>query len=295
MSAAAGTRARPRRAGGARTAKARTAPARVAPPTRAPRTVKANVRKAPAPQARARRVAAWRRGLLGAGLALLLGGAAFGLTWGFTQAKAHGLLQVRHIAFEGQARIPEGELMARLGLPDGIDLPDVDLSAVAGAVLSHPWIERVTVRRDYPDSLRIRVWERTPVAVVRATGGADVMVDAEGVILGPPDPGADALPRLTGVDAARPHAGERVDGARVRLGAEVAEAWGEGGALVDVADPDDPLLLADGLRVRLGAQGGYAWRLGRLSALKDEIDALAGKHGAEVDLRYDDRVIARPL
>jgi cell division septal protein FtsQ len=64
---------------------------------------------------------------------------------------------------------------------------------------------------------------------------------------------------------------------------------------VDVADPDDPLLLADGLRVRLGAQGNYAWRLGRLDALKDEIAALAGKHGAEVDLRYDDRVIARPL
>jgi len=293
VTAARGTRVRPPRTpGGARAPKARTAPARTAAPPRAP---KANVRKASAPQAQARRRNAWRRGLIGTAVVVLVGGGACGLAWGFGQAKAHGLLQVKHITFEGQARIPENELLARLGLPKGIDLPDVDLGAVAGAVLSHPWIERATVRRDYPDSLRILVWERTPVAVVVKGDGPGLMVDAEGVILGPPDPDAGDLPRLTGIEARRPAAGERVDGARVRLGAQVADAWGAPGALVDVADPADPLLLADGLRVRLGAAGGYAWRLARLAALKDEIAALAGKHGAEVDLRYDDRVIARPL
>jgi len=119
------------------------------------------------------------------------------------------------------------------------------------------------------------------------------------VILGRPDAGdaedAAELPRLTGIEVRGHTPGDRVDPARVALGTRVARAWGAPGALVDVADPDDPLLLADGLRVRLGADGGYDWRLGRLAALQGEITSLAGKHGAEVDLRYDDRVIARPL
>jgi len=272
----------------------RTGAARKRPAAKAaPRTGRNVRRAAPSGDAAARK-ARLRRRLKAAGAACLVAAVGAGLWAGGVQLKRHGYLRVNHIAFEGQSRIAESQLVSRLGLPEGIDLPDVDLGAVAAAVLSHPWIERVTVRRSYPDALSIRVWERTPVAVVR-TGGRELMVDAGGVVLGLPDPDADALPRLTGIETKARNAGDRVDAARVALGARVARAWGEPGALVDVADPEDPLLLADGLRVRLGADGGYRWRLARLAALQPEIAALAGRHGAEVDLRYDDRVIARPL
>jgi cell division protein FtsQ len=262
----------------------------------APAARRRNVRRAPGADAAARRAAVQRRMLAWAGAGLLLGGTCAGLAWGTVALKAHGFFQVRDIAFEGHARIAEDQLLARLTLPEGIDLPDVDLDAVSRAVLSHPWIERVRVRRFYPDALNIRVWERTPVAVLaRGAKSRGMMVDAEGVLLGPPDPGAAGLPRLTGVPYQGLSTGDRVPTAPVLLGVRVARAWGSPGALVDVADPEDPLLLADGMRVRLGAQGGYGWRLARLAALGTEIAALAGRNGAEVDLRYDDRVIARPL
>jgi cell division protein FtsQ len=254
-----------------------------------------NVRRAPVDVARARRRAVRRRGVgMVLAVALLLG-AGVGGVWGYGQAKAHGLLALRQIALEGQARLPEELLLKRIGLSPGIDLPDVDVAAVSSALLSHPWIQRVSVRRLYPDTLWVRVWERSPAAVVTSSGGAEVMVDPEGVVLGAADEAATGdLPRLTGIDARRRVAGDRVDAAQVALGLSVAKAWGPD-ALVDVADPDDPLLLVEALRVRLGAKGGYGWRLSRLSALRPEIMALASKKGAEVDLRYDDRVIARPL
>jgi cell division septal protein FtsQ len=271
-------------------------PARKAKPkAAAAKPANRNVRRGPVDVARARRRATRRRTLVTALSALLITGAGTGAVLGYGWAKAHGLLAVRQIALEGQARLKEEMLLARIGLPHGIALPDVDVAAVSSALLSHPWIERVSVRRLYPGTLWVRVWERSPAAVVTTVQGDGVMVDPEGVVLGAPDgPGAADLPRLTGIDARRRVAGERVDAAKVALGLSVAKAWGPD-ALVDVADADDPLLLVEALRVRLGARGGYGWRLARLSALRPEIMALAGPHGAEVDLRYDDRVIARPL
>lgn len=260
-----------------------------------PKPVNRNVRRGPVDAARARGRATRRRVLMTLLGVTLLAGAGAGAAFGYGSAKAHGLLAVRQIALEGQARLPEEMLLARIGLARGVSLPDVDVAAVSASLLSHPWIDRVAVRRLYPGTLWVRVWERSPAAVVTTVSGDGVMVDPEGVVLGAPQgPGADDLPRLTGIDARRRVAGQRVDAAKVALGLSVARAWGPD-ALVDVADPDDPLLLVDALRVRLGAKGGYAWRLGRLSALRPEIMALAGPHGAEVDLRYDDRVIARPL
>jgi len=262
--------------------------------SKAPAAAGRNVRRAPVDVARARRRAVRRRTIGALAAVVLLVGTGIGAVWGYGAAKAHGLLAVRQIALEGQARLPEELLLKRIGLPQGIDLPDVDVAAVSSALLSHPWVQRVSVRRMYPDTLWVRIWERSPAAVVTSATGDGVMVDPEGVVLGAPEDAAGDLPRLTGIDAYRRVAGDRVDAAQVALGLSVAKAWGPD-ALVDVADPDDPLLLVEALRVRLGAKGGYGWRLARLSALRPEIMALASKKGAEVDLRYDDRVIARPL
>lgn len=211
--------------------------------------------------------------------------------WG--AMRDHGFFAVRHIEISGVARLSEATVLARLDLPEGADLPSLELGAVSDAVLSHPWIERVTVRRIYPGTLAIRVWERTPAAVLEQ-GDLRLMVDRDGVVLGPPEPGMDDLPRLTGIPIKGLTAGRRVHAAAVRTGILVAEAYGQP-AIVDVADLHDPLLLADGMRIRLGDKGGYDWRLKRLERLGPALDDLSGKHGAEVDLRYADRVVARPL
>ena len=59
------------------------------------------------------------------------------------------------------------------------------------------WVEAVAVARDWPNNLRVRVRERTPVAFLRMASGL-VLVDAAGVILEQPDRATYTFPVLTG-------------------------------------------------------------------------------------------------
>ncbi|MFQ5508503.1 MAG: cell division protein FtsQ/DivIB [Leptospirillia bacterium] len=244
---------------------------------------------------RKRRIRLWRlTGIIGIALLLFAGGAHLGLA----ALSERGVFQVDYIEITGQQRISEERILARLNLPERSDLTRLDLDVVSRSVLSHPWIERVNIRRLYPSTLKIHVWERTPVALLSKHGKDSeplVMVDREGVLLGKPDPAALALPRLMGIDWNGRTTGDRVDARRVRAGVRVATAYGKEKALVDITDVRDPLLLSAGMRVRVGDRGGYDWRFERLHRLENELKRLSGKHGAEVDLRHDDRVVARPL
>ncbi len=257
-----------------------------------------NVRKAARTEPRS--VGNLRKIVLNTLLLSVVGGLGWGGVTGWHAMLEHGVFRVDQIEISGNARITEDRILARLDLPEKVDLPTLDLTTVSRSVLTHPWIERVTVRRIYPRTLAIRVWERTPAAVLTESGATrkrsnQLMVDRDGVILGPPTADAGDLPMLTGLHLTGLTAGDRVSKARVRIGLVVAHAYRGGTPLVDVADLDDPLLLVDGMRIRLGSQGGYDWRLDRLEELGPALDELAGEHGAEVDLRYRDRVVARPL
>jgi cell division protein FtsQ len=231
---------------------------------------------------------------------LLTVACGWGIYLGYGSMVDRGVFAVQHIEISGNARIPEDRILSRLNLPKNANLPDLDLATISQSVLSHPWIERATVRRTYPDTLAIQVWERTPAALLtqpasRGETPLQLMVDRSGMILGQPSPDAVDLPRLTGFELTGLTAGDEVSAKRVEIGLLVAHAYPDPTALVDVADLSDPLLLVGGMRIRLGDQGGYSWRLQRLQELGKELEQLAGKRGTEVDLRYPDRVVARPL
>ncbi|MDH4229880.1 MAG: FtsQ-type POTRA domain-containing protein [Nitrospirota bacterium] len=245
-----------------------------------------------------------RRWLLASGLACAVLLAA-GVFWGYGELRSRGLLTVQRIEINGNARIPEGQLLIRLHLPKHASLPELDVQSVSRQLLTHPWVERVAVRRSYPSTLSIRVWERTPRLLLTDAGGTPRwMVDGEGAVLDHPGPAdllqagesqAEGLLAVSGVPLRGLAPGSRVDPDSIRLALDLAAAWGKPDVSVDLTDPRDPLLLSDGLRIRLGNQGGYDWRLARLEQLRPQLQDMGGKRGTEVDLRYDDRVVAHPL
>ncbi len=289
---------------------------------RASKPAKKNLRK-PTPKAAAKQRSLNLRWVgLGLLVVALAGGLSGGAYLGWTALINSGSLQVKHITISGNRAIGEEQIAARLDLAAGINLPQVDLAAVSSAVLSHPWIGHVTVRRRYPDTLWIRVWERSPAGVLwaaapakksrkKARQPAAVLVDRDGVVLGKAGAESPHLPRLLGTT--RDHkpltywrllklvAGDKVNQMQVRRGLAIARAYRQsrlGGVApvqVDVTDLRDPLLLVDGMRVRMGDKGGYEWRVQRLVQLRPELRELAGEKGTEVDLRLRDRVVARPL
>jgi len=263
------------------------------------RNVRRNVRVATVKAKRQQTGQHIRSSLRGVLVLLLVCACGWGGVQGYQAMLDNGFFAVKQIEISGTARISEAQVLARLDLPEGADLPDLDLTTISASVLSHPWIERATVRRTYPNTIAIQVWERTPSALLTESAKGKpvqfLMVDRSGVILGQPTADAVDLPRLTGIPINGLTAGDRVSAKRIEIGMLVALAYHGNTPLVDVADIGDPLLLVDGMRIRLGGRGSYRWRLERLKALGPELNKLAGKHGAEVDLRYPDRVVARPL
>ena len=148
--------------------------------------------------------------------------------WLAVLARDGDLTPIRRVTVEGELRYVarerlQAEVAARL---DG-GFFGVDLDAVRRAAEDLPWVEHVTVRRQWPDRLVVDVRERR--AAARWAGGG--LVDTGGVLFHPPhDAGMTDLPLLRGPAGS---AGEllaflrRLNDWLVPLGRSVAELGAE--------------------------------------------------------------------
>lgn len=93
------------------------------------------------------------------------------------------LFQVRTIDVQGNSQVSAERIIELAGVPDGSTLMRYPKGDIAARIEADPWIESVAITRDFPDTLRIRVVERTPVALVD-TGDVFWVIDASGMVLG---------------------------------------------------------------------------------------------------------------
>src|SRR5262245_8879077 len=107
------------------------------------------------------------------------------LVVGYRFAAAAALFQVRTVDVTGTTRTSAEEiegLTRRAVARTGVWRADLD--AISRELSRLPGVRRAVVSRVLPDRLRVRITERTPVAVVRNLAGHFVWVDDEGVALG---------------------------------------------------------------------------------------------------------------
>ncbi|MBQ1073014.1 FtsQ-type POTRA domain-containing protein [Micromonospora sp. C31] len=101
-----------------------------------------------------------------------------------------GLFGVREVRVEGAELVTRVQVRDAVAVPDDAPLARVDLAAAARRVGGLPAVERAVVTRDWPDTLVVRVTERTGVAAV-PRGGQFVVIDRAGVVFrtvpSPPD------------------------------------------------------------------------------------------------------------
>ena len=119
-----------------------------------------------------------------------------GLIVGYRAAASAALFQVRTIDVSGASRTSAEEIqgltrraVARTGVWRA------DLSAISAELSRLPGVRRAVVTRVLPDRLRVRITERTPVAVIRTSAGHFVWVDDDGVMLGEMKP-EDPMPKF---------------------------------------------------------------------------------------------------
>lgn len=130
-----------------------------------------------------------RRWLVGGmAVALLVAGAALALLHS-------GWFEARHRLLQGAVHTPASAVWRAAGIGPATPLIDVSAAAAARRIDMLPWVDRASVVRQWPDTVRVTVTERIPVAVV-GQGSQAVLVDRSGRAL--------ALASTAGVPATLP-------------------------------------------------------------------------------------------
>lgn len=156
------------------------------------------------------------------GLALAAAVATFGVRWAVRLCVTdNDIFLIKHLdvasvaAGGGDGILGSGDLLAQTQVRPGQNLFSCDLRRLRADLLGMPLVSNAVVTLKLPDTLTIRVQERTAVARVRNNADGQVfLVDGEGRLLLPDRAGsplarrahADSLPLITGFRqrAARP-------------------------------------------------------------------------------------------
>ena len=120
------------------------------------------------------------------GKCVLLATLCVGLAWGSKRVYSLVLeaeyFRVRTVEITELTTLTREEVFYLLGLTDETTLWQLDLPRLGARLTHHPYIKSVVLRREFPNTLRVRVQERTPYLVVSANN-QHMLVDNEGVVL----------------------------------------------------------------------------------------------------------------
>ncbi len=244
---------------------------------------------------RARRAAAL------AGLALLAGGIGSAYFWAPPLLRKVDWFAAERVEVSGTRLLAPHEVLATSGVRVGANVW-TDPAAWEAALRRHPVVAEAEVARDLPRTLRVRIVEKRPVALVQS--GILRPATGEGEVL-PVDPAAAAIDLPILRCDARTGKDGRIADARTR--ALLAEA----ARLAEL----DPALWARVSEVRGDGRGGLELRIGspaatvalpagapetRLVQLRAALDDLARRTAgdtarivARVDARWEDQVVVR--
>jgi cell division protein FtsQ len=235
---------------------------------------------------------------LGLGVAALLAVTMALVPWGRLR---RGVARVQQVRVEGTRYLDGAHVAEVAGLHAGDDLIALDLERARQALLLDPRIARAEVTRAWPRDVRVSIVEREPVLLVRH--GVPWEVDSAGVLLQPLARGVVAdVPLLNGPDLSPLRAGTQVETPGVRRGlawvralaARELQLAGEVSEL-DVADPAATgILLMNGTRVLAPAWPPGARTLSALRVVLADLQR-RGVRAGEVDLRFKDQVVVRPV
>ena len=180
----------------------------------------------------------WRG--LGVALLVVTGlGAAGYYTWKYSADRylyRNPHYTLRNIEVEVTGRITRDQVLSWTRVREGGNLYDVDVAAVQSMLREQPGIASAEVSREIPDTLRIKVSARTPVARLTQAGtpGVAFLVDADGYVMKPVfEDQAERLPEVTGLRPGELAAGRSVGRPEVLSAIRLLRLNDETGVRVD--------------------------------------------------------------
>ena len=232
------------------------------------------------------------RAILAAQAAALLLLAALAGWAGYSRVMASERLRVGRVEIRGGRFLAEQEIRDLLGSAVGDNILGLDIEALKARLRSSPWVADAAIARALPDTLRVEIKERAPLALAEADGLQ--LMDEDGTLIEPYGPRTSAfdLPIVRGLKGASPEVvrdrAQRA-GSLLRdlgeLSAEVSE--------VDVQDEADLRVVLRGAGELL-RMGGPPYRKKLQTSLELRPDLERRCPAAEYfDLRFRDRIFVK--
>jgi cell division protein FtsQ len=253
-----------------------------------------------------RRRAAWKRGLWLAAKAFVVilavatvAAAGFGGYQLVTASAVFRLKALDSIAVLGGTHVSPEAVRERFEADVGGALLAIPLEERRASVEEIPWVEAAAVQRVLPDTVRVYVRERVPVAFVRQ-GASLWLVDAHGVLLPTPEGAGYSFPVLTGVpeNLTTEERRERV-ALYLELCSELdrdAQNFSAQLSEIDLSDPEN-------LTASVDENGGVVWLLFGRGRYREKFETFLRyrpewKDSVEpvraVDLRYRGQIVLNP-
>jgi cell division septal protein FtsQ len=232
------------------------------------------------------------RAILAAQAAALLLLAALAGWAGYSRVMASERLKVGRVEIRGSRFLAEQEVRDLLGSAVGDNILGLDIEALKSRLRSSPWVADAAIARALPDTLRVEIKERAPLALAEAEQLQ--LMDEDGTLIEPYGPRTSAfdLPIVRGLKGVSPQVvrdrAQRAGGLLRDLGelsAEVSE--------VDVEDEADLRVVLRGAGEVL-RMGGPPYRKKLQTYLELRPDLARRCPAAEYfDLRFRDRIFVK--
>jgi cell division septal protein FtsQ len=225
---------------------------------------------------------------------IVLAGFFYGLTKGYLYLVSCDDFAVKKIEVACQRDFVGRDIRSFLDSSRFGNLLLLDIKALKGRIESHRWVKEARIRKVFPSSLKVELSEREPLALLKL-GEGYLMIDEEGVGLETAAAREDVdLPLLLDSSVFQDRYREKISLAWRCLSDLDPEQRRELDALdLSVNRCVSAFLRGVTTRFILGDERFSE----RLSFIRSYLSELEGRNGPVeyVDLRFDDRIIFRPL
>jgi cell division protein FtsQ len=221
---------------------------------------------------------------------LLVSALVVGVYASFVKIKS--AFPVRRVIFIGNKHLTSDELRALSGIRRNASLITLSGKKVSKNLLGSPWIESVSVRKEFPDTLSIIVSEVVPFALLDLKGRlfiinqkGNLLEELKGNII-------PFLPIITG-DPSREREGfsEALALTQTMNGMGLSSERDQ--IEIVLSKPEELSSIIDGMVVKVGA-GEYKEKLERLLELEEDIQRRQITVDY-IDLRFANRVVVKPI
>ncbi|MFW6011633.1 MAG: cell division protein FtsQ/DivIB [Desulfosalsimonas sp.] len=224
----------------------------------------------------------------------------FGHDW-LTQC---GYFSAEKIEVSGLKRLERDQVLKAAKISKGVNILSVNLAAARKRMLALTWTAGAEIRREFPDTFRIKICEHTPVAIIEL--GRKFLVNAEGEIFKETERDEfQNLPVIRGAEYQ--HWSSDISG-KTRICESVMFVLNR--SMEDHAvlpyksiaeirvDRELGLTVITGQypagKINLGF-GEYESKYTRLSKVFSYLERMGTAGFEEIDLRCEDRVVAKPV